>query len=30
MPAGKVFLECGNGCKCEIPGSNGIVALKEA
>uniref|UniRef100_A0A7C8YJC3 Uncharacterized protein n=1 Tax=Opuntia streptacantha TaxID=393608 RepID=A0A7C8YJC3_OPUST len=28
--AGKVFLGCGNGCKCEIPGSNGIVALKEA
>ena len=30
--AGKVFFECGNGCKCEIPASGGskFVVLKDA
>ncbi|KAJ8451348.1 hypothetical protein Cgig2_014120 [Carnegiea gigantea] len=28
--AGEALLECGNGSKCEIPGSHGIVILKDA
>ncbi|CAO2830647.1 unnamed protein product [Amaranthus hypochondriacus] len=29
--AGKLFFECGNGCKCEIPASGSkVVVLKDA
>ncbi|KAJ8451347.1 hypothetical protein Cgig2_014119 [Carnegiea gigantea] len=27
--AGKVFVKCGNGCKCEIPGCDGVAVLKD-
>ncbi|KAJ8451343.1 hypothetical protein Cgig2_014115 [Carnegiea gigantea] len=27
--AGKVFVECENGCKCEIPGCDGVAVMKD-
>ncbi|CAO2827889.1 unnamed protein product [Amaranthus hypochondriacus] len=31
LDAGKVFFECGNGCRCEISGSsNEVLVMKEA